>query len=87
MTFVVWIALGLVSGLVANRVLNKNGEGPLLHIGLGVVGALIGGYLCNLLAPDRTSGLTFWNVIVALVGALALLGIKHAYLGNLPART
>jgi uncharacterized membrane protein YeaQ/YmgE (transglycosylase-associated protein family) len=87
MTLIVWIALGLVSGFVANQVLNKGGEGPLLNIGLGVAGALIGGYLCNLLAPDRASGLSFWNVVVAVVGAIALLGIKHAYLGSSPART
>jgi len=84
---VVWIALGLITGLVANRLLNKRGEGLLLSLGLGLVGALIGGYLCNLLAPDHASGLTFWNVVVALVGASALLGIKHAYLGSHPART
>jgi uncharacterized membrane protein YeaQ/YmgE (transglycosylase-associated protein family) len=78
MSLIVWIALGLVSGFVANQVATKMGEGPVLNLVLGVVGAVVAGYLFTLVGPGRATGLTFWSVFLAFAGAVLVLSVKHA---------
>jgi uncharacterized membrane protein YeaQ/YmgE (transglycosylase-associated protein family) len=87
MTLIAWIFLGLISGFAANQLLNKNGEGPLFNVVVGVTGAVIGGYLVNLLSAGRASGLDFWSVFAASVGAVVFVGIKQAFLGSGQVRT
>jgi len=88
-TFIVCIVLGLASGFVANRMLYRNQGRPLLNVVVGVAGALIGGYfyLQVVVGPAPGSGVTFWSILVPIAGAIVLLGIKHAVLGNRPAGT
>jgi uncharacterized membrane protein YeaQ/YmgE (transglycosylase-associated protein family) len=45
MSFVAWIILGLVAGFVGSKIVNKTGEGLFLDIILGIVGAVVGGWL------------------------------------------
>ena len=86
MTFIVCIVLGLLSGFVANQMLYRNLGRPILNFVVGATGALIGGYfyLQVLVVPSPASGVTFWSILVAIAGAIVLLGIKHAVLGNRP---
>jgi uncharacterized membrane protein YeaQ/YmgE (transglycosylase-associated protein family) len=88
-TFVVCIVLGLLSGFVANQMLYRNLGRPLLNFVVGAAGALIGGYfyLQVLVGPSPAGGVTFWSILVAISGAVVLLGIKHAVLGNRPVGT
>ena len=43
MSFIVWIVLGLIAGFIASKLVNRTGEGMLLDIVLGIVGAVVGG--------------------------------------------
>ena len=45
MSILAWIVLGLVAGFIASKLVNKTGEGLILDIGLGIVGAIVGGWL------------------------------------------
>ena len=47
MSIVTWIILGLISGFIASMIVNKRGEGILIDIVLGVVGAVVGGWIFN----------------------------------------
>jgi uncharacterized membrane protein YeaQ/YmgE (transglycosylase-associated protein family) len=78
MSFVAWIILGLVSGFIASKLVNKSGEGVLLDIVLGVVGAVVGGFLFQTFGMTGVTGLNIYSVLVAAVGAIAFLLIYHA---------
>jgi len=78
MSFIVWIVLGLISGFIASKLVNKSGEGMLLDIVLGVVGAVVGGWLFHALGMAGVTGLNVYSVVVAVVGAVVFLLVYHA---------
>jgi uncharacterized membrane protein YeaQ/YmgE (transglycosylase-associated protein family) len=81
MSILGWIILGLISGFIASKIVNKTGEGLLLDILLGVVGAVFGGFMFNLVGEVGVTGLNLWSMFVAVIGAVVLLAIKHALFG------
>jgi uncharacterized membrane protein YeaQ/YmgE (transglycosylase-associated protein family) len=52
MSILAWIVLGLIAGLIGSKLVNKSGEGVLLDIILGIVGAVIGGWVFNHTWPN-----------------------------------
>ena len=82
MSIVAWIILGLISGFIASKVVNRTGEGVLLDVLLGVVGAVVGGFLFNAFGSTGVTGLNIWSMFVAFVGAVVVLVIKHAVMGR-----
>jgi uncharacterized membrane protein YeaQ/YmgE (transglycosylase-associated protein family) len=78
MSFIAWIVLGLVAGFVASKIVNKSGEGFILDIVLGVVGAVVGGYLFQTFGMAGVSGVNLYSILVAVVGAIVVLVIYHA---------
>jgi uncharacterized membrane protein YeaQ/YmgE (transglycosylase-associated protein family) len=78
MSFVVWIVLGLVAGFIGSKLVNHTGEGLIRDILLGVVGAIIGGYLFNLFGASGVTGLNIYSLLVAVVGAVVFLIVYHA---------
>lgn len=78
MSFLAWIILGLVSGFIASKLVNKTGEGVLLDILLGIVGAVVGGWLFSTFGMSRVTGLNIYSMLVAVVGAVVVLIIFHA---------
>jgi uncharacterized membrane protein YeaQ/YmgE (transglycosylase-associated protein family) len=84
MSLIVWIVLGLVSGYVASKIVNKTGEGFFLDIALGVIGAIIGGWLFGMFGRAGVSGLNLYSFFVAIIGAVALLVAYHAIRRGLP---
>ena len=78
MTIVAWIIVGLISGFITSKIVNKTGEGLVLDTVLGLVGALAGGFLLHLFGATRVTGLNIWSMPVAVMGAIFALGIKHA---------
>jgi uncharacterized membrane protein YeaQ/YmgE (transglycosylase-associated protein family) len=73
-----WIVLGLVAGFIASKIVNRRGEGILLDIVLGVFGAVIGGWMFRAMGTAGATGFNLWSLLVAVVGAVALLLIGHA---------
>ena len=82
MSIIGWIVLGLVAGFIASKIVNKTGEGLLLDIVLGVVGAVVGGFLFNLVGHAGVTGFDIRSMLVAVVGAVVFLFIKHALFGR-----
>jgi uncharacterized membrane protein YeaQ/YmgE (transglycosylase-associated protein family) len=77
MSLVTWIVLGLIGGFIASELVNKSGDGMLLDIFLGVVGAVAGGYLLQDFGLVRVTGINLYNISVAIVGAVVVLLIYH----------
>jgi uncharacterized membrane protein YeaQ/YmgE (transglycosylase-associated protein family) len=82
MSIIAWIVLGLISGFIASKIMNKTGEGVVLDIVLGVVGAVVGGFLFHLVGATGVDGFNVWSMVVAVVGAMVVIGIKHALMGR-----
>ena len=78
MSFIAWIVLGLIAGFIASKIVNKSGEGMILDIILGIVGAVIGGYLFQTFGMAGVTGVNLYSVLVAVVGAIVCLVIYHA---------
>ena len=78
MSFLAWIVLGLVAGFIGSKIVNKQGEGFILDIVLGVVGAIVGGWLFSLVGARGVSGLNLYSLLVAVVGAVVVLLVYHA---------
>jgi len=70
--------LGLVAGFVGSKVVNKRGDGILMDIIIGVVGAILGGWLFGLFGMAGVNGLNIWSLFVAVIGAIVLLVAYHA---------
>jgi uncharacterized membrane protein YeaQ/YmgE (transglycosylase-associated protein family) len=77
MSFIGWIVLGLIAGFIASKIVNRQGEGCILDILLGVVGAVIGGWLFGFFGKQGVTGLNLWSLIVAVVGAVVFLVVYH----------
>ncbi len=82
MSFIAWIVLGLIAGFIASKLVNKSGEGVFLDIILGVVGALVGGWLFNTMGHSGVTGLNLYSMLVAVVGAVVVLLVYHAIFGR-----
>lgn len=78
MSILAWLFLGLIAGFIASKIVNKTGEGFLLDIVIGIVGALIGGSLFNTLGGVGVTGFNLWSLFVAVVGAVIALLVYHA---------
>jgi uncharacterized membrane protein YeaQ/YmgE (transglycosylase-associated protein family) len=78
MSILAWIVLGLISGFIASKIVNKTGEGVLLDIILGIVGAVVGGWLFNFFGHSGVTGLNIYSLLVAVLGAIIVLVIYHA---------
>jgi uncharacterized membrane protein YeaQ/YmgE (transglycosylase-associated protein family) len=77
MSFIAWIVLGLVAGFIAGNLVNKSGEGMLWDIVLGIVGAVVGGWLFNVIGMAGVTGLNMYSLLVAVIGAAVSLVLYH----------
>jgi uncharacterized membrane protein YeaQ/YmgE (transglycosylase-associated protein family) len=78
MSFIAWIVLGLISGFIASKIVNKSGEGFIVDILLGIVGAFLGGWLFNEFGMVGVTGVNLYSMLVAVIGAVIFLVIYHA---------
>jgi uncharacterized membrane protein YeaQ/YmgE (transglycosylase-associated protein family) len=71
-----WLIVGAIAGWLASIVMKTNGQqGLLMDIVVGIVGALIGGFLFNQFGAAGTTGFNIWSIFVAFVGAIVLLAV------------
>ena len=78
MSFLTWIFLGLIAGFAASKIVNKKGEGVILDIILGIVGAVFGGWLFDKFGASGATGLNLYSILVAVVGSVVILLLYHA---------
>lgn len=82
MSIIAWIVLGLVAGFLASKIVNHHGEGVVLDIVLGIVGAVVGGFLYGMIGGTGVDGFNIGSLAVATVGAIVVLVVKHALMGR-----
>jgi uncharacterized membrane protein YeaQ/YmgE (transglycosylase-associated protein family) len=78
MSILGWMFLGLIAGFIASKIVNNRGEGVFLDIVLGIVGAVVGGFLFGLIGTAGVTGFNLYSMFVAVVGAVAVLVGYHA---------
>ena len=82
MSILAWIVLGLIAGFIGSKLVNKTGEGVLLDIVLGIVGAVVGGYLFSFFGAHGVTGVNLYSLFVAVIGAVVVLVLYHALRGT-----
>jgi uncharacterized membrane protein YeaQ/YmgE (transglycosylase-associated protein family) len=82
MGIISWIILGLIAGFIGGKIVNSEGQGFWLNIALGIVGAIVGGFLFDFFGASGVTGLNIYSMIVAIVGAVVVLLIYNAINGR-----
>ena len=77
-----WIILGLIAGFIGGKIVNRQGQGFWLDIALGIVGAVVGGFLFDLFGASGVTGLNIYSMIVAVAGSVVVLLIYNALTGR-----
>lgn len=85
MNIIAWLVVGLIAGWLAGQVMKGGGYGVVGDIIVGIVGALVGGFLAGVaFGGDFVTGLNFTTILVAFLGAVILIAIVRALPGRSP---
>jgi len=80
MGIILWIILGALAGWIASIIMKNNAEqGAVGNIIVGIVGAVIGGYLMSMFGQEGVTGFNLYSLLVSIVGAVVLLAIVNAF--------
>lgn len=82
MGIISWIILGLIAGFIGSKIVDKQGQGLWLNMALGIVGALVGGFLFALFGATGVTGFNLYSMVVAIVGSIVVLLIYNAITGR-----
>ncbi len=82
MSIIAWIILGLLAGWIASMIMGGGGYGVVGDIIVGIIGALIGGFITGPLFGIDVTGFNVTSLIVAIVGAIILIAIYRAVAGT-----
>jgi uncharacterized membrane protein YeaQ/YmgE (transglycosylase-associated protein family) len=82
MSIIAWIFLGLIAGFIASKIVNGSGQGIMMDMGIGVLGAFVGGVMFQLIGQTGVTGFNLWSMFVSVIGAAAVLGVYHAVSGR-----
>jgi uncharacterized membrane protein YeaQ/YmgE (transglycosylase-associated protein family) len=83
MSILAWIVLGLLAGWLAGMIMRGGGYGIIGDIVLGILGAIVGGWLTGLLLNEDVSiGLNLPSVLIAVLGAIVLIAISRLFTGS-----
>ena len=83
MGFFAWLIVGAIAGWLASKVMKTSSQqGLLMDIVVGILGALIGGFLFEQFGSTGTTGFNIWSLFVAFTGAVVLLVVIRALTGR-----
>jgi uncharacterized membrane protein YeaQ/YmgE (transglycosylase-associated protein family) len=77
-----WIVVGIIGGFIGSRVVRTHGQGLLGDLFLGVIGAVVGGWLFNQFGQSGVTGINVYSMLVSAVGAVVVLVAYHALRGR-----
>ncbi len=79
-----WIIVGLIAGALAKLIVpGRDPGGFIVTILVGIVGALVGGFVVGLLTGgDFVTGINITTIIVATLGAIVLLALYRLFVGR-----
>lgn len=76
MNIILWVVFGALAGWIASLIMRTNqSQGLLMDILMGIVGAVVGGFVVNLFGASGVTGFNLYSLIVAVFGAIILIGI------------
>ena len=78
MSLIAWLVVGLVAGWIGSMIVNRRGEGLIMDLVLGVIGAFVGGFLFHAFGHSGVTGINLYSIFVAVVGAIVVLVVYHA---------
>ncbi len=81
MNLLLWIILGLLAGWLASIVTKTSRQNVLMDMILGILGALIGGFIMNILGFSGITGFNIYSIIVAIIGAVILIWLGRSLRG------
>jgi len=83
MSIIAWIILGLIAGFIGSKIVQGSGQGFFLNIALGIVGAIVGGFLYSaVLGGEGVTGVNIGSIIVSIIGAIIVLWVYNAVAGR-----
>ncbi|MGZ5960650.1 MAG: GlsB/YeaQ/YmgE family stress response membrane protein [Rhizomicrobium sp.] len=82
MSILGWAIFGAITGFIASKIVNRRGEGCILNIALGLVGALVGGAIFRGLTDFDVFRFNLTSMFVAILGAVIVLFLWHAVTGS-----
>ena len=83
MSIIAWIVLGALAGWIASMIMKTDAEqGAILNIIVGIIGAVVGGFIMNALGQSGVSGFNIYSLLVAIGGAIILIAIVKAVRGG-----
>ena len=74
-----WIILGLIAGFIGSKLVHHTGQGMLMDIVLGIVGAVVGGYISTALGMGGVTGLNLYSILIAALGAVLVLVVYQRF--------
>jgi uncharacterized membrane protein YeaQ/YmgE (transglycosylase-associated protein family) len=78
MGIILWIIFGALAGWIASAIMGSR-EGLVMDIVIGIVGAVLGGWIMSLLGHGGVSGFNLYSFVVAIIGAVVLIAIVRAF--------
>ena len=78
MSIIAWLVVGLIAGWIGSMIVNRRGDGLVMDIVLGVIGAIVGGFLFQTFGRIGVTGINLYSIGVAVIGAVVVLLIYHA---------
>ena len=82
MVIIAWIVLGLIAGFLAGQVMKGGGYGLVGDIVLGIIGAVVGGFLASTLLGLDVNGFNVMSIPIAFVGACIVIALSRALTGS-----
>ena len=73
MGFIAWIVVGAIAGFLASKIMGTS-EGLVMMVVLGIVGALVGGFIAStVLKMGSVDGIDIESIVIATLGAIAVI--------------
>ena len=82
MSIIGWLVLGLIAGFIASKIYVGSGQGIVMDIVLGIIGAFVGGFLFNAVGGTGVTGFDLYSMVVAVIGAVVVLWLYHTIIGR-----
>jgi len=82
MSILTWVILGLVAGWLAGQFMKGGGYGLVGDIVLGIIGAVVGGFLSSIVLGVDVTGFNLPSVVIAFLGAVVVIAIARAFTGR-----
>ncbi|HYE60275.1 MAG TPA: GlsB/YeaQ/YmgE family stress response membrane protein [Candidatus Kapabacteria bacterium] len=79
MGLLLWIVFGALVGWIASKIMNTDAEqGAFMNIIVGIIGAVLGGWIMSFFGQSGVSGFNIYSFLVALLGAIVLIALVRA---------